>query len=801
MPSFLSEEDIEREIVRVMEDRWGKSYAFSTLNCFTKDPKNLDDGSGREDKRDCFLPIKLHEAVTRLNDVPESAIDDAIGQLTARRGSMSMVAANREITALIRDGAPVEYDDARGRKQHTRVRFIDFEAPGQNTYTAVTQLWIQGTGPAGRFRRPDILLFVNGIPLVFIELKNSNVNVQDAYTKNLTDYKEDIPQLFHANAVCILSNAVETRVGSMTATWEYFFQWLRVDDEKEKVDRKKIAADTDSLPRVIDGLLSPPRLLDYVENFTLFYKESQKIIAQNHQFIGVNNAYDRFNRRDETPGKLGVFWHTQGSGKSFSMIFYVRKIFRKVTGNFTFVVITDRRDLDEQIYRNFLYTETVRDNECCQPKNSDQMRDFLGTNKRMVFTLIQKFRYDKGKQYPLLTDRDDVIVLVDEAHRTQYEDLAQNMRAGLKNAQFLAFTGTPLLGRDRKTNQWFGDYVSEYNFRQAIDDESTVPLFHQKRVPEVLIQNDDLTEDLIRIFEEEEVDELQQEKLENRFAKETEVIRRDDRLDTIAQDIVEHFPTRGYLGKAMVITLDKFTAVSMYNKVQHHWKEKRKTIQKQIGSADTTEKALLKKQLDWMKRVEMAVVISHEADEEKKFQKRGLDIKPHRERMEKIDKEGHDVEYNFKDPDHPLQMVFVCAMWLTGFDAPTVSTLYLDKPMRDHTLMQTIARANRVTSHKIDGATKTHGEIIDYYNVFRNLQRALRDYGEGDDGTDMPVQEKGVLFDLLDQALDEATKFCEDRGMPLDELSRDAGQVFKSVSLFGDYADKLLGDEELRKSF
>lgn len=712
-----------------------------------------------------------------------------------------MEAANREITALIRDGASIEYDDARGRKQHTRVRFIDFEAPEQCTYTAVTQLWIQGTGPAGRFRRPDILLFVNGIPLVFIELKNSNVNVQDAYIKNLTDYQEDIPQLFHANAVCILSNAVETRVGSMTATWEYFFQWLRVDDEKEKVDRKKIAADTDSLPRVIDGLLSPPRLLDYVENFTLFYKESQKIIAQNHQFIGVNNAYDRFNRRDETPGKLGVFWHTQGSGKSFSMIFYVRKIFRKVTGNFTFVVITDRRDLDEQIYRNFLYTETVRDNECCQPKNSDQMRDFLGTNKRMVFTLIQKFRYDKGKQYPLLTDRDDVIVLVDEAHRTQYEDLAQNMRAGLKNAQFLAFTGTPLLGRDRKTNQWFGDYVSEYNFRQAIDDESTVPLFHQKRVPEVLIQNDDLTEDLIRIFEEEEVDELQQEKLENRFAKETEVIRRDDRLDTIAQDIVEHFPTRGYLGKAMVITLDKFTAVSMYNRVQHHWKEKRKTIQKQIGSADTTEKALLKKQLDWMKRVEMAVVVSHEADEEKKFQKRGLDIKPHRERMEKIDKEGHDVEYNFKDPDHPLQMVFVCAMWLTGFDAPTVSTLYLDKPMRDHTLMQTIARANRVTSHKIDGATKTHGEIIDYYNVFRNLQRALRDYGEGDDGTDMPVQEKGVLFDLLDQALDEATKFCEDRGMPLDELSRDAGQVFKSVSLFGDYADKLLGDEELRKSF
>ncbi len=801
MPSFLSEDDIEREIIGEMKARWGDSYVFDTLNCHTTDPENLNDKSGRTDKRDVILVDRVREAILRLNEVPESAVEDAIEQLTARRSSMSMVAANREVTALIRDGAPVEYDDDRGRKQHARVRFIDFDAAEQNTFLAVTQLWIKGIGPAGRFRRPDVLLFVNGIPLVFIELKNSNVNVRDAFDKNLTDYKADIPQLFHANAICVLSNAIETRVGSMTATWEYFFNWLRVDDEKEKLDRKKIKADTDSLPRVIEGLLSPPRLLDYVENFTLFYNENQKILAQNHQFIGVNNAYERFERRDETPGKLGVFWHTQGSGKSFSMIFYVRKIFRKATGNFTFVVVTDRKDLDDQIYRNFLNTETVRDNEACQPRNSDQMREFLGSNKRMVFTLIQKFRYDKGKEYPLLSPRNDIIVMVDEAHRTQYEDLAQNMRAGLKNAQFLAFTGTPLLGRDRKTNQWFGDYVSEYNFKQAIDDESTVPLFHQKRVPEVLIQNEDLTEDLIAIFDDEDIDELQREKLENRFAKEDKVIWRDDRLDTIAEDIVDHFPQRGYLGKAMVITLDKFTAVTMYDKVQHHWKEKLKSLRSEINAATGPAKDRLKRRLDWMKRVEMAVVISEDADEEKKFADRGLDIKPHRKRMESVDKEGHDVEYNFKDPDHPLQLVIVCAMWLTGFDAPTVSTLYLDKPMRGHTLMQTIARANRVTSHEIEGVHKTHGEIIDYYNVFRNLQKALRDYGEGSDAGDMPVQDKGVLFDLLGQAIDEATKFCESHGMPLEGLSKNAGQIFKSVSIFGDYADVLLGDEQMRKSF
>ena len=375
------------------------------------------------------------------------------------------------------------------------------------------------------------------------------------------------------------------------------------------------------------------------------------------------------------------------------------------------------------------------------------------------------------------------------------------MREGLKNAQFVAFTGTPLLGRARKTNQWFGEYVSEYNFQQSIDDGSTVPLFHQKRVPEVLIQNQDLSEEFYEILEDENLDDVQQEKLERRFAKETEVIKRDDRLDTIARDIVGHFPNRGYLGKAMVITLDKFTAVTMYDKVQHHWKEAIRDLRAKINKAKTEEKGHLKAKLDWMKRVEIAVVVSAEADEDKKFAARNLDIKPHRQKLEAVDAEGHDIEFNFKDPNHPLQLVFVCAMWLTGFDAPTVSTLYLDKPMKDHTLMQTIARANRVTSYRIAGKSKANGEIIDYYNVFRNLKKALKDYGLGDDGKECPVQDKTVLRDLLSQALEEAGRFCLDRGMPLDELSRDDDRIFKSIALFASYADILLGNEEWRKSF
>ena len=397
-----------------------------------------------------------------------------------------------------------------------------------------------------RYRRPDVLLYVNGIPLVFIELKNSNIKLKSAYESNVAAYRSEIPQLYLTNAFCVLSNGLETRVGSMTAEWEHFFTWLRVNDEKEKVNRESIESKGETVVRVIDGLFPQNRLLDYIEHFILYYDEKQKIIAQNHQFIGVNKAYDAFLNRKKKTGKLGVFWHTQGAGKSFSMIFLVRKIFRTVPGNFTFVVVTDREDLDGQIYRNFLHTETVKKSDMAQPKDSEGMRKFLGQNKRLVFTLIQKFGWPKGKECPLLSERDDIVVIVDEAHRTQYKALAENMRHGLPNAQYLAFTGTPLLGRDRKTNAWFGDYVSEYNFQQSMADGATVPLFYEQRVPQVLIQNEELSDEFYEILQDENLDDAQQEKLEKKFSTEIEVIKRDYRLETIAKDIVYHFPRRGY---------------------------------------------------------------------------------------------------------------------------------------------------------------------------------------------------------------------------------------------------------------
>ncbi len=308
MPNFISEDQIEQGLIQKLQFLHG----FEVLNCHTGEREDLNDGSNRTNKRDVILVDRVREAAVRLNpDIPAKAIEDALERLTDRRLAMSLIAANEEVYHLIRDGIPVEYDDANGRREHGRVKVIDFTDSTKNEYLAVTQLWIQGS--LG-FRRPDVLLYVNGLPLVFIELKNSNVSVRNAYDDNLTNYRAEIPQLFHCNAFCVLSNALETRVGSVTADWEHFFQWLRVDDEKEKIDRAEIREKCTSVERVVEGLLKPERLLDYCENFILYHRGKSKIIAQNHQFIGVNRAYERFLRRKELEGKLGVFWHTQGSG-------------------------------------------------------------------------------------------------------------------------------------------------------------------------------------------------------------------------------------------------------------------------------------------------------------------------------------------------------------------------------------------------------------------------------------------------------------------------------------------------------
>ncbi len=805
MPNFISEAQIEKATI----DIFVNILHYRHLNC------EHADLTGRSSEREVIIRPLLQSRLEHLNPaLPASAIAEALDQLTATRHDRSALLANQELHTLIRNGVNVQITNPAGKQEPATVRVIDFANPAQNDFLVVSQLWVQGEVIR---RRPDLIVYVNGLPLVFIELKNSNMSLRSAYDDNLTNYRRDIPRLFQANAVCILSNGLETKAGSFLAGWEHFFNWLRPDDEKQTPDKQRIRNYGVSLDYAVLGLCEKSRLLDYVENFIIYYDNAVKIVAKNHQFLGVNNAIQNFSDRlshDQSGtdtanrGKLGVFWHTQGSGKSYSMVFFARKVFRKFTGNFTFLIVTDRDDLDGQIYRNFLGAGAIKDDKAIRPKNSEALRDMLGTNQRFIFTLIQKFRYDKGKQYPVLSTRNDIIVIVDEAHRTQYKDLADNMRAGLPNAQYMAFTGTPLLGSRKLTNDWFGSTVSEYNFKQSIDDGSTVPLFYHKRVPEVLLQNDSLDDDLADIVADEELNDEQQRRLEREFAQEMSVLKADDRLETIARDIVYHFPRRGYLGKGMVVTIDKFTAVRMYDKVSRLWKDEIKNLNEQIKNAtDTPEKVELTQLRSWMRKAELAVVISEEAGEEEKFEKQGLSIKPHRKRMVTPDDNGRDLEDNFKDPTHPLQLVFVCSMWLTGFDAPTVSTLYLDKPMKDHTLMQTIARANRVTDFLIDGKPKRNGLIVDYYNVFKNLKKAFASYGGGpvgdgteSDGTDAPVQEKDQLYVLLHQAIAECQAFCEPLGIDLQQIA-DTNQVFGKLSLFDQYADILLEGDDRKCQF
>ena len=412
--------------------------------------------------------------------------------------------------------------------------------------------------------------------------------------------------------------------------------------------------------------------------------------------------------------------------------------------------------MDTQIHKNFVRTEVIGAKEQCQPKNSAQLREFLKTNKAFIFTLIHKFRYDKTNKYPVLSTRDDIIVLVDEAHRTQYKDLAENMRTALPNANYIAFTGTPLLGSKRLTNQWFGDYVSEYNFKQSVEDGSTVPIYYSRRVKEVWLKNDFLDDDVVDIIEEENLNEEETRLLENSSSRILEVIKRDDRLDKIARDIAHHFPRRGFLGKGMVVSVDKYTAVKMYDKVQHYWKIEKQNIMQERNAAKTKEERdRLKNILNYMDSVEMAVIISEEADEVEKFSKHELDVSVHRRKMNEITPEGLDIEDRFKLPYDPLQLVFVCAMWLTGFDVKNLSTLYLDKPMKGHTLMQAITRTNRVYPGK------SCGIVVDYVNVFGYMKKALSQYALGNDGTEFPPKKIDNLIGYIDAVIEEADEFLK----------------------------------------
>jgi type I restriction enzyme, R subunit len=741
-----------------------------------------DGTEGRTSERDAFLPRRLQEALRRLNpDLPAEAIEQAYEELTRDRSTMLPIAANRELYALLKEGCPVKVRKSDGEQITERARFIDWRTPENNDFFCASQMWFRGELYR---RRCDLVGFVNGIPLVFLELKAAHRSVRDAYDKNLADYLVAIPQIFVPNAFVILSNGPETEVGAALSSWDHFFEWKRLEDEDDEA--------VVSLETTIRALCARDRLLDYVENFIAFQEERgglAKKPAKNHQYLGVNRAIQAVRNLKENRGRLGVFWHTQGSGKSLSMVYFAQKVLRTLPGDWTFVVVTDRQELDEQIAKTFASVGALgKEIEQVQAQSRDHLKTLLTGNERYVFTLIQKFGTTRGEQFPKLSDRSDVIVMTDEAHRSQYDILAANMRRALPKAAFIGFTGTPLMAGEERTREVFGDYVSIYDFSQSITDGATVPLYYENRIPELQLSRADLREALEEVLEAAELDEEQEKRLQREFARAYHLITRDDRLERIAQDVTRHFFGRGYRGKAMFICIDKATAVRMYDKVQRYWKEYIGELEAKVAGAPAEERAALQENLDWVRGTDMAVVVSQGQNELAEMKAKGLDIVPHRKRMV-----AEDMDEKFKNPDDRFRLVFVCAMWITGFDVPSCSTVYLDKPMKNHTLMQTIARANRVAPGKQAGI------IVDYVGVFRDLQKALAIYAQRGGAKGQPIEDKAALVELLERALEAATEFCEEREVSCDAILEVEG--FERAKRIRDAVEALTGTDPEKQRF
>ena len=773
---------VEQPAIKLFDD-----LGWEALNCFEED-FGEDSFLGRENRGDVVLVNRLRPALEKLNpDAPKIAIDETIDALTRDLSVMSAIAANEQIYLLLKEG--YKFVTPGEDEEDVSVKIIDWQNPENNDFLLCSQMWFTGEIET---RRTDLMGFVNGLPLVFIELKASHKRLINAYKDNLKDYRDTIPQIFWHNQIIILSNGIQSKVGSITSQWEHFADWKKINSEKEE---RKV-----SLEVVVRGTCEKARLLDLIENYIFFEmrKQTAKIIAKYHQYLGVNEALRGLAHIKEREGQLGVFWHTQGSGKSFSMVFFSQKAFRKLPGNWTFVVVTDRTDLDEQIYKTFNAVGIVK--EEAQAGSGSELQQLLSEDHRFVFTLIQKFRAEQGEEYPVLSTRDDIIVITDEAHRSQYDTLAMNMRRALPNAGFIAFTGTPLMSGEEKTREVFGDYVSIYNFGDAVDDGATLPLYYENRVPEVNLNRDDLGDAIAEILDQADLSEEQEVRLEREFAKPYKIITDSDRLDTIARDIVDHYMGRepfstGIVGKAMVVSIDKATAIKMYNKVQREWEIKLGSFKSRLKHASGSRKNLLEEKIKEMETTDMAVVVSGGQGDYERMQKLGLDFKPHRERIKK-----EKLDEKFKDAGDPLRIVFLCAKWMTGFDAPSVSTLYLDKPLKNHTLMQTIARANRVFPGK------PAGQIVDYINIFGALQYALGMYGGGknlkdiNEPADSPADHKQVLFTELKKSIQEATEFLTRQDINLQEIIDASTEDLKKLELL-DTASEILLHPDLQDEF
>ena len=855
----------DRLVQQTFADHLRDSLGWESLYAYNAETFGPQGTLGRASERDVVLVRDLRVALARLNpDLPESAREQAIEKITRIDFARSLIQHNRECYGFIRGGVPVEWRDASGETRHAHAHVIDFRDAARNRFLAVRELKMQGVCVPHYNRRADLVCFVNGLPLVFVELKAVYRNIRAGFDDNLTDYlsKHSIAHAFHHNAFLVVSNGDQARYGSITSQWEHFVEWKR-NAEKGKA---RLGAEA-----LLDGMLAKERLLDLVENFILFDDSraggTRKIVARNHQVLGVNNAIasvvrqEELKRRfppaerlieyrvpkselleaaeappdsayavqapaggaeeDELPlvkrahddlGRLGVFWHTQGSGKSYSMVFFAEKVRRGVPGNFTFLLMTDREDLDDQIWRTFIGCG-ISDETTPRAGLGKELQEILRGNHRFVFSLIHKFNQPVTEPYSV---RDDIIVVSDEAHRTQAGKFARNMRLALPNASFIGFTGTPLFKHDELTRRIFGSYISRYDFKRSEEDQSTVKLIYENRGEKLGIDRLDLNDRIADAIEKADLDPDQQALLENLLGKDYEVITADDRLDKLAEDFVEHCSTRWQTGKSMVVCIDKITCARMFQRIEPLWKDKLALIQalipgKEAESAAATDadsrKRLmaeidaLRSRAQWMESTIIEIVISEAQNEVRDFQKWGFDIIPHRMVMrtgfQTPDGKRVPVENAFKDPRHPFRVAIVCAMWLTGFDVECLATLYIDKPMKAHNLMQAIARANRVFPGKDCGV------IVDYNGMLKSLREALAQYALGDEddgggagGIVAPIEE--LVASLL-QAIEAAEKHLLELGFDAARLHGATG--FDRIEALRDAVDVLYTSDEARRRF
>lgn len=740
---------------------------------------------GRESYKEILLTRYFHEALKKLNPwINDSQISEAQKILEQRLSTSSLLQVNEEKYFLLRDGIPVTVKKSNGKTEIKKAIVFDFSEPDnqdKNYFLAIKELKIHGDLYR---RRTDIVGFVNGIPLLFVELKKNTVDVQNAYDDNYTDYQDTIPHLFYYNAFLILSNGTEAKVGTLGSKYEFFHEWKRLAEE----DQGSVALET-----MLRGICKKENFLDLFENFILYDHSgghTAKILARNHQYLGVNEAMKAYAARKLNDGKLGVFWHTQGSGKSYSMVFLAQKVRRKFEGSPTFVVLTDREELNSQISDTFENCGLLGKTKASQfiATSGDDLVQKLKGNPSFIFTLIQKF--NKPNAEAIYPDH-DIIIMSDEAHRSQYGILADNMMKLLPTAARIGFTGTPLLSSDNITARTFGGYVSVYDFKRAVEDGATVPLYYENRGEKIVdLHNPEITEQILDAIENADLDVDQQDKLEAEFAKEIHLLTAEQRLKSIAYDFVNHYSDLWTSGKAMFVCLNKVTCVRMYNYVQKYWKEEIKKLKAKIKTATQQEAQELERKLKWMQETEMAVVISQEQNEIQTFKKWNLDIKYHRAKMEK-----RELDKEFKDSKNPLRVVFVCAMWLTGFDVKCLSCLYLDKPLKAHTLMQTIARANRVSEGK------SNGLIVDYIGIVKALRKALADYTAnvgGNGGTD-PTIDKEELIARIIETISKAKTFLLENDFDIQMLIE--AYDFMKLSYLQEAANAVCGTIEDKKTF